>query len=60
MAEEMFQASKPPSGTSGIPTGAQPLLLARMQVSLQGNIIFSTLMYHFLLKKNGKSILYLL
>lgn len=55
MAEETFQASKPPLGTSGISTGAQPLLLARMQVSLQGNIIFSTLMYHFLLKKKMAS-----
>lgn len=35
------------SGKNGIPTGAQPLLLARMQVSLQDDVISSTLIYHF-------------
>lgn len=40
----------PPNLTSrknGIPTGAQPLLLARMQVSLQDDVISSTLICYF-------------
>lgn len=47
MAEETLGSFKPPSGKNGVPTGAQPLLLARMQVSLQDDIISSTLIHHF-------------